>query len=146
MTEKNLTHFLNSKIPLTKLMQIQVTSATSESIKISAPLSINNNHMGTAFGGSLSTLMILSCYSWLFTLLEKKGEDFHIVIKDAETKYFSPVKKDLLAVCLRPSDESIKNFVEAYDRKGVGRITLEAYIEDDKGQKACSMKGTFVAK
>lgn len=146
MTEKSLTDFLTTKIPVTKLMGIQVLSLTPQAIKIKAPLSIHHNHMGTAFGGSLSTFMILSCYSWLFTLLSEKTSQFHIVIKDSETKYLVPLNEDIVATCLRPDEEEIQKFLLAYEKKGVARITLSSFIDNSGGETCCTLTGTFVAR
>lgn len=146
MSEKKLNQFLSEKIPVTKALGVEVIRAKPSEIRIRAPLKLNHNHMDTAFGGSLSTLMILACYSWLYTLLEQNEANFHIVIKDAVTKYMAPVKEDIVAVCHRPENQEIDQFLQAYQRKGIARIRLSSYIEINGSEQACTLDGVFVAK
>lgn len=146
MTPQALTSFLHQKIPITAAMGVEVLSLDEKSISLRAPLARNHNHMGTAFGGSLSTLMILSCYSWFFNELQAQNPDIHIVIKEGKTKYLAPVRTDLVAICQRPSDEDVQEFLKSYEKKNVGRIELRAYMLTASGEEACKFKGTFVAR
>lgn len=146
MTPQALTSFLHQKIPITVAMGVEVISFDAQSISLKAPLAKNHNHMGTAFGGSLSTLMILSCYSWFFNELQSENPDIHIVIKDGQTKYLAPVKGDLTAICERPAEDAIQEFLKSYEKKNIGRIELKSYIPSPDGTPACQFKGLFVAK
>lgn len=146
MTKQELTSFLHQKIPITAAMGVEVANLDANSISLRAPLTSNHNHMGTAFGGSLSTLMILSCYSWFFNELQAQNPDIHIVIKEGNTKYFAPVHTDLLAICERPAEENVQEFLKSYEKKNVGRIELRSFMLAADGSEACQFKGTFVAK
>jgi len=61
--------FLHEQIPLTRAMGVRVRSWDGEKLWLSAPLEPNHNHLGTAFGGSLSALATLAGYSLLWLLL-----------------------------------------------------------------------------
>lgn len=137
---------MHQKIPITAAMGVEVANLDATSISLRAPLTSNHNHMGTAFGGSLSTLMILSCYSWFFNELQTQNPDIHIVIKEGNTKYFAPVRTDLLAVCERPAKEDVQEFLKSYEKKNVGRIELRSYLLGADSNRACEFKGIFVAK
>ena len=58
---------LHNEIPLTKFMNIKIETYNEKELITTAPLDININDKGTAFGGSLSTLTIISSWSlcWL---------------------------------------------------------------------------------
>jgi len=145
MTEKELRNFLIDKIPVTESLGFEVLKLSPLEVQIKAPLSLNKNHMDSAFGGSLSTLMILTCYSWLFGVLGAHGSEFHIVIKDATTKFMIPVTEDIVVVCRAPDIADVKKFLDAYDKKGIARIKLNSCVELSNQSVACQLEGTFVA-
>lgn len=141
MTPNELTTFLHEQIPLAKALDIEIIKATDSEVEVFGPLTPNRNHMGTAFGGSLSAVLILSCYTWLFHRLDKAGFSAHVLIKEGKTDYLLPVEEDLRAVCLSPDESQFEKFIESFRRKGLGRITLKAQIKD-----ACVFEGVFVAQ
>lgn len=70
MTPTELTSFLHEQIPLARALSIEIIKADDHEALVMGPLAPNRNHMGTAFGGSLSAVLILSCYTWLFHRLD----------------------------------------------------------------------------
>lgn len=137
--------FLYSEIPMAKAMGVNIPEASETSITVTAPLSVNRNHLDTAFGGSLSTLLIFSCYAWLFQAVNKEGYRCHVLIQSGHTDYILPVNEDLRAICHAPDSKSFIKFLESFRRKGVGRLTLRAEIVTAKG-KACHFEGIFIAQ
>jgi len=109
---------------------------------LTAPLSANYNHLGTAFGGSLSSLAMMAGYSLVW--MEIKDLECHVVIRDASIQYLKPVRTDLRAVCRRPEQDVIDEFKERFARTGKARITLPVTIED-ADEIAMTFQGTFVA-
>lgn len=145
MTPQELTNFLHDQIPLARALAIKITSTGNDQVEVFAPLAPNSNHMGTAFGGSLGAVLILSCYTWLFHRLDQAGFSAHVLIKEGKTDYLLPVESDMHAVCLSPKVNEIEKFMESFKRKSRGKITLKAQIL--KGQdKACAFEGIFVAQ
>lgn len=51
---------LHGKIPITRVMGVRVEGYDERRLVLSAPLDTNVNHLGTAFGGSLNALAVLS--------------------------------------------------------------------------------------
>src|SRR5690606_32325418 len=100
MSPKELEEHLHSSIPVSGLMGIRVDSCADGEIILTAPLSINHNHLGTAFGGSLAVLATLAGYCALWTALGKK--DTHIVIRRSNIEYVRPVTGDIRAICRIP--------------------------------------------
>jgi thioesterase domain-containing protein len=126
-------------------MGVEINTSDNISTSIMAPLSLNRNHLETAFGGSLSSLLILSCYAWLFHRMSEEGHVCHVLIQEAHTDYLLPVKEDLIAVCKSPDEKEFGRFLESFRRKNVGRITLHASITTSEG-KCCEFRGVFVAQ
>ena len=61
-------------------MQVAVVSAAADAVTLSAPLAPNINHRSTAFGGSVSTLAILSAWSLVNLRLRAEGLRSRLVI------------------------------------------------------------------
>ena len=133
--------FLHEKIPLTRAMEVRVESDDEHQLTLTAPLSANHNHLGTAFGGSLAALAMLAGYALLW--LELGDRDAHIVISESTLQFRRPVCGELRATCRRP--EGLAVFREIFAAKGKARLKLEVTIES-KGEIAVAFSGTYVAK
>jgi thioesterase domain-containing protein len=131
-----------SKIPITRAMGVTVEYYDGERLVLSAPLEANVNHLGTAFGGSLNALAVLSGYGLLW--LELQDTECHIVIRESSISYERPVRGRLRAVCVSPEAGALAEFKNTFHQKGKARIALSSTIEDD-GETAVRFEGTFVA-
>ncbi len=131
------------KIPITRALGVRVEGYDGRRLVLSAPLDRNVNHLGTAFGGSLDALAVLSCYGLLW--LELRDPEAHIVISESSISYARPVRGELRAVCALPDEGALAAFKRALDRRGRARVELTATLEDDDGRDAVSFRGTFVA-
>ena len=132
----------HDRIPITRTMNVRVKLYDGQRLVLTAPLDANINHLGTAFGGSLNTLAVLSGYGMLW--LELQDYDCHIVIRDSSISYERPVTGDLIATCDRPDNELIELFKKNYQQKGKAKIAITATIQSH-GEVAVRFKGTFVA-
>ncbi len=130
------------KIPITRALGVRVEEYDGSRLVLTAPLGENVNHLGTAFGGSLNTLAVLSCYGLLW--LELRDAACHIIIRDSTIHYDRPVSGALRAVCPRPAQEDMETFRRRFQKRGQARIALSATIEDG-GVTAARFRGTFAA-
>ena len=141
-TAVELERFLHEHIPLTAAMGVHVAECDDAHIVLTAPLALNHNHLGTAFGGSLHTLATLSGYALLWWLLRRPHA--HIVIRESTMHYKRPVRRDLRAVCRSPDEKDLERFRRDFAHKGKARLTLKTILEND-GQPAAKFEGVFVA-
>ncbi len=144
MEVKQLKEFIYREFPLAQAQGVDIVRADDRGLEILAPLKLNRNHLGTAFGGSISSLLILSCYASLFYQMEKEGYHFHLVIKEESTKYLMPVEEDIRIVSEAPDANLYSSFTESFKRKGRARIQLESKVLTKNGV-ACTFMGEFVA-
>ncbi len=135
--------FLHEKIPLTRAMKISVSSFDAAGLVLEAPLEENHNHLGTAFGGSLSVIATLAAYAFLW--IELHDREAHVVIRDSAMSFLRPVRKTLRARCAWPAPETLAEFKACFSRKGKARIVLHVAVEED-GETAVAFQGTFVAR
>src|SRR5882757_2142143 len=86
---REIEDYFHTKIPLTRAMGVKVESWDGSALVLTAPLTLNHNHLGTAFGGSLSTLATLAGYGLLWLLLD--DPKVHVVIRDSAIRFRKPV-------------------------------------------------------
>ncbi|MCR8710057.1 thioesterase domain-containing protein [Aliarcobacter butzleri] len=131
---KILENKLHNEIPLTKFMDLKITKYDEKELITIAPLNKNINDKGTAFGGSLATLTIISGWSicWLISKeLEINSENI-VVIKN-EHSYRKPVTKELICNTKRPTKDEIENLKNKLLLKKSASIKISSQIiEDDE--------------
>ncbi len=142
MDRLSLERLLREQMPLAEAMDVRVLRA-GEVVELGCLLAPNHNHLGTAFGGSLSALMILAAYCRLFQLMDGQG---HVLLKSSSMEFIQPVNEDLRAVCLSPEPAASRIFLDTYQRKGRARLTLTSEVHLSDGTVACRMAGEFVGR
>jgi thioesterase domain-containing protein len=97
VTPRDATDYLHRHIPLTRALGAEVVVLDELVAEIRAPLAPNLNHRMTAFGGSLSTLAILSGWTVLHFALRAAGVEARLVIQRAECDFLLPVDGEFVA-------------------------------------------------
>ncbi|WP_037572228.1 YiiD C-terminal domain-containing protein [Spirochaeta cellobiosiphila] len=143
MKSKELLKYLNKNIPITKRMDLTILESSSQCVAIKAGLEANRNHKKTAFGGSINTLMVLSCFSLLKIILDEQNIDADIVIQRSQIEFLRPVQTDFTSRTRIEDQNKINLFIDQLQRHGKGRIGLQATISQDK--ELAAFKGDFVA-
>ena len=139
---RQVEELFHAKIPITRALGVRVEEDEGGRLVLTAPLGENVNHLGTAFGGSLNTLAVLSCYGLLW--LELRDTGCNIIIRDSAIRYDRPVRGDIRAVCAGPDEQAVEMFRRRFRKRGQARIILSATIEDE-GVTAARFRGTFAA-
>lgn len=135
--------FLHEQIPLTRAIDVNVESFDAQGFTLTAPLALNHNHLGTAFGGSLAAIVTLAGYGLLW--MELNNRSVHLVISESTIKFRRPVRATIRATCPRPDEATMAAFKAALAANGKARIRLEALIKEDN-QTAVEFAGTYVAR
>ena len=134
--------FLHEQIPLTQAMGVSLESYDGAQLVVTAPLAPNHNHLGTAFGGSLSALATLTGYAMLWLQLGERNA--HIVIRESTIRYKRPVRATLRAICLRPDEATLAEFRATFAAHGKAHIKIQVRIEH-ADQLCVEFEGDFVA-
>ena len=135
---------IDREIVLAKPMGVVVESADDAGIVLRAPLPPNANHKGTAFGGSLYALAVLTGWAWLTRWIASSEIDADAVIQESSMRFLVPVKGDLRAVIVPPADADIDKFRKLLLRAGRGRIRLRVEMHQS-GKLATVFDGLFAA-
>lgn len=135
---------LLESIPVVSEMNLEIKTVEDQKIVLKAPLNKNINYEGTAFGGSINTLAILSCYLLTHHTMKIHDIDFKsLVIQNSEIDYLMPVDSDFEAVA-EIDEASVISFIRSLKRRKVGRLNVLSQIMVGDSIRA-SFKGRFVA-
>ena len=134
--------FLHEQIPLSKAMGVAVDSYDGETLIVTAPLDVNHNHLGTAFGGSLSAIATLTGYALLW--LQLGDRQCHIVVGKSSILYRHPVQGTINAICKRPESADLDAFKTKFNRVGKAKITLQVSVVEN-GRDCVEFEGVYVA-
>jgi thioesterase domain-containing protein len=125
-------------------LRVKVDSADDDALMLRAPLAANSNDKGTAFGGSLFCLAVLTGWAWLTRYLAQHELDADAVIQESRIDYLLPVAGELHAALRAPPTAEVEKFRKALARAGRGRIHL--YVEvRARGKLATRFEGIYVA-
>jgi thioesterase domain-containing protein len=141
---KQLEELITEKMPITQHLQFSLSTGEGEAIVASAPLQANLNHMGSAFGGSISMLTTLTGWAMVHTLLDEMCHKAQILIQESDIEYLQPIRDDLRVVCERPEESAVERFHQMLDRWGRARLELKCKIHE-AGDRAVTFIGQYVA-
>src|ERR1700677_3700927 len=132
------------EFPLAKHIGIIVESADDAAVVLRAPLAPNANYKGTAFGGSLYSVAVLTGWAWVTRYLAARGLAADAVIQESSVRFLSPVEGELRASTAAPPDAQIDKFRKMLQRAGRGRIRLR--VEINHGDTVAALfEGVFAA-
>ncbi|HHP7239615.1 YiiD C-terminal domain-containing protein [Longibacter sp.] len=136
------------EMPITKHLEFSLAAESDGKLRASAPLKPNANHMGTAFGGSLSMLATVTGWAMMHQLVQDTVEDMkrrvEVIIQEGDIEYIKPVRDNISVICERPDDDTIERFQNMLDRWGRARLDLKCKI-DAAGERAVTFIGRYVA-
>ena len=125
-------------------MGVRVRAASPERVELAAPLAPNINHHETLFGGSGAAIATLSAWTLVNIRLRHAGVRARLVIQRNAMSYDAPIDGDFVAVCEKPAEDLWARFMTTLERRGRGRVTLQARLVYE-GHPAASFEGDFVA-
>jgi len=135
---------IDREIMLAKPMGIIVESANDSGLVLRAPLAPNANHKGTAFGGSLYSLAVLTGWAWLTRFLATRRLDAEAVIQESSMRFLSPIHGEMRACIEIPAAADIDKFQKMLVRADRGRIRLQVKMHED-ARLASVFDGLFAA-
>lgn len=125
---EDLETYLHAHIPLSAAMQVAVVSVSPEAVTLAAPLAPNINHRSTAFGGSVSTLAILSAWSLVNLRLRAEGHHTRLVIQSNRMEYDTPIESDFTATAMLADAAAWPAFVKLLTRRGRARLVVQSVV------------------
>ena len=121
---------IDREIMLARPMGVIVESADESGLVLRAPLAPNANHKGTAFGGSLYSLAVLTGWAWLTRFLATRKLDAEAVIQESSMRFLKPVHGEMRACLENPAAADIDKFQKMLVRADRGRIRLQVKMHE----------------
>ncbi|HKY91064.1 MAG TPA: YiiD C-terminal domain-containing protein [Nevskiaceae bacterium] len=143
MDAARLTRFLHERIPVTAAMALEVTDRGPTHLVLRAPIGPNRNPHDTVFGGTLSTLGLVSGWTLLHAALDDAGLDFKLVGQKSTSEFLAPGLADCVATASCDAD-ALASFLADCRARGRGRITVDSRIASNDVEVA-RHTGVFVA-
>ncbi len=145
MTLDEITAYLHAHMPITRSLGARVVGYDGASVRLGAALAPNLNHFGTAFGGSLSALAILSGWTLLHLQLRERGIANRLVIQRSVYDFATPVDGDFTATSLLPDAATWDRFLATLARHRVARVSVTTTVASASGPGG-RHEGTYVAE
>jgi thioesterase domain-containing protein len=146
---QRLEHHFQSMPPVVA-MEPQIRGYDGQRLQLSAPLARNVNDKGSAFGGSLASLMTLASWGLVSLKVEAAGVDAEIYVADSRIRYLLPVFDDLHVTAELDSPDAAPEavwdgFIATLRQRGRARTTLVARVPLADGRIATDFTARYVA-
>jgi thioesterase domain-containing protein len=141
---QRLEQMITDEMPITQHLEFSLARNEDGSLMATAPLKPNANHMGSAFGGSISMLATLTGWAMAQSLVEDMRRKAEVLIQESDIEYLKPVRDNLSVVCERPDEDALERFQQMLERWGKARLRLKCRIEE-AGERAVTFIGQYVA-
>ncbi len=126
---KALESFLYAEVPLVRAMGVSIVRYGSDGLALTAPLEANRNYRGTAFAGSLVTLVTLAGWALTHLKVQEMGLKSETAASQSRIDYLKPVTVSTIeAFCPMPPPDAVSKLQRMLLRRGVGRWELSAHI------------------
>lgn len=132
-------------MPPVAAMAFDVVDYDGERLRMQAPLGPNVNDKGTAFGGSMTSLMTFAGWGLVTLRLQQAGLVADVFVADSHVHYRKPLVADLVADAMLAPGETWEPFLATFLQRGRARIELRACILLPEGGIAAELAGRYVA-
>lgn len=132
-------------MPPVAAMRADVAGYEHGRLRLHAPLEANVNDKGSAFGGSLGSLMTIAGWGLVTLQLDLAGMPAEVYVADSAIRYLAPLRSDLDAEAGLAEGESWAPFLSTLRQRGRARIGVEAIVRLPDGGPATTLSGRFVA-
>ena len=140
---KDLESFVIEHLPLARAAGISVDKYSGDVLVVSAPLDKNINDKGTAFGGSLYNLCVITAWGMTDLKAKELGLEGDIVVAKGEINYLKPLKGRLVAKVNAPNDEDLERIKKSHETHGKAVFLLEVIVLDEKNQPCVKFNGKY---
>jgi thioesterase domain-containing protein len=144
MTQKALQDYFHDHIPISKAMELEVVTASSQVVCLAAPLAPNTNHHGTVFGGSASAVAVLSAWGLLHVSMSDAKIKADLVVQKSSMSYALPITGKFTAKALAPAPEKWQRFLSTLLKFKRARISIRSVLNCED-QQVGEFEGDFVA-
>jgi thioesterase domain-containing protein len=132
-------------MPPVAAMDVQIVGYDGDTLRLRAPLALNVNDKGCAFGGSLSSLMTLAAWGAVTLHVQRAGMRADVFVADSQVRYVAPLYADLEAEAEAAPESDWHAFLATLAERGRARTELVARVRLPEGGDAATFRARFVA-
>jgi thioesterase domain-containing protein len=132
-------------MPPVRALALRVAHYDGAALTLVAPLPANVNDKGSAFGGSLASLMTLAAWGLTTLKLGEAGHRTEVYVQDSQLRYLKPLYDELRVEARLAPDQQWSSFLAAYAARGKARAHLHAEARDAQGVVVTAFEGRYVA-
>jgi thioesterase domain-containing protein len=143
---QQLVQFMRDEIPMARAMDIRLGDSNADHLTLLAPLQPNVNDKGSAFGGSLVSVMTLNGWALVELALRGRGEDCDLFVGESSVHYLTPVLQDFRSDAKLSAHADWPTFFRTLNNRGKARIEVNCAVPGDHGKPAATLCARFVAK
>ena len=141
---ESLRDYTRSLPPLAAI-QARVEAYDGQRVRLAAPLAANVNDKGSAFGGSMTSLMTYAGWGLVVLQLQQAGVRADVFVADSTVRYLKPLYADLCAEAVLAPEQSWELFLATLAQRGRARIHLQARMTGTEGEVMADLAGRYVA-
>lgn len=146
MIKLKLQEKLHTQIPMTKLMGLTINEYNNKELITSAPLDININDKGTAFGGSLNSIVTITGWALCDLITKELGfEKNSTVIYKNTSEFKRPVTGRIFCHATKPSVDTLDKLKSKLEKKGSGSLRIHVRIIE-KEHVCVEFEGIYIIK
>lgn len=132
-------------LPPLAAIQAAVAAYDGHRLRLTAPLAANVNDKGSAFGGSMTSLMTYAGWGLVVLQLQQAGVRADVFVADSTVRYLKPLYADLCAEAMLAPEQSWELFLTTLAQRGRARIHLQARMTGAEGEVMADLAGRYVA-
>lgn len=141
--------YTRNLVPIAAI-QVSVAGYDDRCLRLDAPLAANMNDKGSAFGGSMTSLMTYAGWGLVTLRLHQAGIRADVFVADSAVRYRKPLYADLHATASLAPGESWEPFLATLAQRGRARIQVQARIlppgdGQPEGEVMADLAGRYVA-
>lgn len=121
-------------LPPLAAIQARVAAYDGHRLRLAAPLAANVNDKGSAFGGSMTSLMTYAGWGLVTLQLQQAGVRADVFVADSKVRYLKPLYAELRAEAMLAPEQSWELFLATLAQRGRARIHLQARITSPEGE------------
>ncbi|TWT19297.1 DUF4442 domain-containing protein [Luteimonas marina] len=132
-------------MPPVRALQLRIAGCDDGRLRLEAPLAANVNDKGTAFGGSLVSLMTLAAWGLTTLQVEQAGLQAEVYVADTQVRYLAPLRADLRAEAWLEEGATWEAFIDTLRNRGRARATLLSQVLLPGGGVATEARARYAA-
>jgi len=138
-----LGEFFREHLPITRYLGMSLEHFDGERLALGIDLQPSINDKLTAFGGSLFSACVMTCWGMVYLQARRRGINPNMVVTHGEIDYLAPVADArIVSHCEQPEELEWAAFFEQFAHRGKARVTLHSSISSN-GREAVRFRGNY---